>query len=61
MVYIWREQTRVKWDRAELFSSHGNTRPQETQGNYIWFKMKMATEQSKVVCITIQESHGFVF
>ena len=54
-------ENKPEWDRAELFSSHVNTRPQETQGNYIWLNMKMATEQSKVVCITIQESHGFVF
>ena len=40
---------------------HHMNRPQETQRNYILLNMKTATEQSKVVCITIQESHGFVF
>lgn len=28
-IYIWREQTRVKWDRAELFLSRGNMYPRE--------------------------------
>ena len=52
-MYIWREQTRVKWDRAEVFSSHGNTRPRDTQGNYILLNMKIATEKSKVACIWV--------
>ena len=53
MVYIWREQTRVKWVRAEVFSSHRNTWQQATQRDYIFFNTKMAIEHSKVVFIAI--------
>ena len=53
MVFIWREQTGVKWNRAEVFSSHGNTRQKATQGNYILFNTKIVTEYSKVVFIAI--------
>ena len=53
VVYIWWEQPRVKWDRAEIFSSHGKTRQQVTRGNYILHNMKMATKHFKVVFIAI--------